>query len=388
MRNLKESSVGMKPLKIGVICYPSLGGSGVVATELAIKMAAKGHEIHFITSSLPFRYNVPHKNIHFHEVRIDGYAVFKYPPYDIALANRIGQVVEEQQLDLLHVHYAVPHAVSAVLAKDMIQSDIGIITTLHGTDVTILGHDPALRNTVKYGIDKSDITTAVSDSLRTETLELIEPNKDIITIYNFIDEETYHPVESGSLRTDLGIQTDERVIIHISNFRSVKRIPDLIRAFALIVKEVPAKLLLVGEGPEVPRIRRLVDTLGVTDQVLFTGKRADLPELLSVSDVMVLPSEKEAFGLVLLEGFACGVPAVGTKAGGIPEVIQDGINGHLVPIGDPEAIARKTIHILNNSDVHQMMKENAMKTVRGKFSSDTIVAQYEKLYYDLQKKGC
>ena len=376
----------MERLKIGVICYPSLGGSGVVATELAIKMAEKGHEIHFITSSLPFRYNEPHENIHFHEVRIDGYAVFKYPPYDIALANRIGQVVEEHQLDLLHVHYAVPHAVSAVLAKDMIQSDIGIITTLHGTDVTILGHDPALRNTVKYGIDKSDITTAVSDSLRKETIELIEPTKDIITIYNFIDEDTYHPVECGSLREDLDIKKDEKVVIHISNFRSVKRIPDLIRAFAKIVEKVPAKLLLVGEGPEVPRIRRLVDMLGVTENVIFTGKRDDLPELLSFSDVMVLPSEKEAFGLVLLEGFACGVPAVGTKAGGIPEVIEEGINGHIVPIGDPDAIAEKTLRILSDSDVHQKMKENAMKTVKGKFASDAIVSQYEKLYYDLQKK--
>ncbi|VDH01660.1 GDP-mannose-dependent alpha-(1-6)-phosphatidylinositol monomannoside mannosyltransferase [Lysinibacillus sphaericus] len=378
----------MERLKIGVICYPSLGGSGVVATELAIKMAEKGHEIHFITSSLPFRYNEPHENIHFHEVRIDGYAVFKYPPYDIALANRIGQVVEEHQLDLLHVHYAVPHAVSAVLAKDMIQSDIGIITTLHGTDVTILGHDPALRNTVKYGIDKSDITTAVSDSLRIETIELIEPTKDIKTIYNFIDEDTYHPVECGSLREDLDIKKDEKVVIHISNFRSVKRIPDLIRAFAKIVEKVPSKLLLVGEGPEVPRIRRLVDMLGVTENVIFTGKRDDLPELLSFSDVMVLPSEKEAFGLVLLEGFACGVPAVGTKAGGIPEVIEEGINGHIVPIGDPDAIAEKTLRILSDSAVHQQMKENAMKTVKGKFASDTIVAQYEKLYYDLQKKEC
>ncbi|MGG0642764.1 N-acetyl-alpha-D-glucosaminyl L-malate synthase BshA [Sporosarcina gallistercoris] len=378
----------MERLKIGVICYPSLGGSGVVATELAIKMAAKGHEIHFITSSLPFRYNEPHENIHFHEVRIDGYAVFKYPPYDIALANRIGQVVEEQHLDLLHVHYAVPHAVSAVLAKDMIQSDIGIITTLHGTDVTILGHDPALRNTVKYGIDKSDITTAVSESLRKETIELIEPAKNIRTIYNFIDEEKYHPVESGTLRCDLGIQQNEKVIIHISNFRSVKRIPDLIRAFALVVEKLPSKLLLVGEGPEMPRIRRLVDMLGVTDHVLFTGRRDDLPELLSFSDVMVLPSEKEAFGLVLLEAFACGVPAVGTNAGGIPEVIEEGINGYIVPIGDPDAIAERTLRILSDSTLHPKMKEQAMETVKGKFSSDIIVAQYEKLYYDLQKKEC
>lgn len=225
-----------------------------------------------------------------------------------------------------------------------------------------------------------------SESLRRETLELIEPKKDIITIYNFIDEDTYYPVETGSLRKDLHIEPEEKVIIHISNFRSVKRIPDLIRAFEKIVKEIPAKLLLVGEGPEMPRIRRLVDTLGVTEQVVFTGKRRDLPELLSISDLMIMPSEKEAFGLVLLEGFACGVPAVGTTAGGIPEVIEDSVNGSLVPIGDPNSIAEKALHILKNPLVQQEMRKNALETVTGKFASDSIVNQYERLYYQLQKK--
>ncbi|WJY28577.1 MULTISPECIES: N-acetyl-alpha-D-glucosaminyl L-malate synthase BshA [Sporosarcina] len=377
----------MKRLKIGVICYPSLGGSGVVATELAMKMAEKGHEIHFITSSLPFRYSEPNEQIHFHEVKIDGYAVFKYPPYDIALANRIGQVVEAESLDLLHVHYAVPHAVSAVLAKDMIQSDIGIITTLHGTDVTILGHDPALKNTVKYGIDKSDITTAVSDSLRKETIELIEPSKEIVTVYNFIDETTYHPVDGTAVRREFGLAEDDKIIVHISNFRSVKRIPDLIRAFARIVKEQPAKLLLVGEGPELPRIRRLANSLKVADHVIFTGKRNDLPAILSVSDVMVLPSEKEAFGLVLLEGFACGVPAVGTTAGGIPEVIEDGVNGYLVPVGDPAAIAERTLRILQDPEKQRLFQQNALQTVHGKFASEQIVSQYEELYGKLIRKG-
>lgn len=386
MSNLLERSERMKRLKIGVICYPSLGGSGVVATELAIKMAEKGHEIHFITSSLPFRYSQPNDRIHFHEVKIDGYAVFKYPPYDIALANRIGQVIEEEHLDLLHVHYAVPHAVSAILAKDMVQSDIGIITTLHGTDVTILGHDPALRNTVKYGIDKSDITTAVSESLRKETMELIEPTKEIVTVYNFIDETTYHPVDSTAIREEFQLPASEKVIVHISNFRSVKRIPDLIRAFAKIRKTTAAKLLLVGEGPEMPRIRRLADSLNVTEHVIFTGKRDDLPAILSASDVMVLPSEKEAFGLVLLEGFACGVPAVGTTAGGIPEVIEDGVNGYLVPVGSPEAIAEKTAAILQDPGLHGQMRENALKTVNEKFASAYIVSQYEQLYDRLLRK--
>ncbi len=315
----------MKKLKVGVICYPTVGGSGVVATELGLKMAERGHEIHFITSSRPFRIPDVHPNIQFHEVKIDGYAVFKYPPYDIALANRIAQVIEEEELDLLHVHYAVPHAISAALAKDMANSDIGVITTLHGTDVTILGHDPALKNTVRYGIDKSDFTTAVSESLRQETLSLIGPEKEIITIYNFIDEEKYRPVDPGSLKSDLGIKEEEKVIIHISNFRPVKRISDIIDSFKIIRQDIDSKLLLVGMGPEKLEMMEKAKKEGLEKDIIFTGKRDDLPELLAISDIMFLLSEKEAFGLVLLEGLACGVPAIATDIGGIPEVIEDGV---------------------------------------------------------------
>ncbi|WP_248510994.1 N-acetyl-alpha-D-glucosaminyl L-malate synthase BshA, partial [Sporosarcina sp. NCCP-2222] len=284
----------MRKLKVGVICYPSLGGSGVVATELGLKMAERGHELHYITSSKPFRLLDIHPNIQFHEVKIDGYAVFKYPPYDIALANRIAQVIESEQLDLLHVHYAVPHAISAALAKDMANSDIGVITTLHGTDVTVLGHDPALRNTVRYGIDKSNVTTAVSASLRQETLELIQPTSEIITIYNFIDEEKYKQVDAPGLKEELGIGKEDKVLIHISNFREVKRIPDIVESFRLIRRQENAKLLLVGEGPEWKPIFDLVKEHGLLEDVIFTGKRDDLPELLSISDVMLLLSEKEA----------------------------------------------------------------------------------------------
>ncbi|WP_318617361.1 N-acetyl-alpha-D-glucosaminyl L-malate synthase BshA [Sporosarcina sp. YIM B06819] len=373
----------LEKLKVGVICYPSLGGSGVVATELGKMMADRGHEMHYITSERPFRFLDAHPNIQFHEVKIDGYAVFKYPPYDIALANRIAHVIETEKLDLLHVHYAVPHAVSAALGKDMANSTIGVITTLHGTDVTILGHDPALRNTVRYGIHKSTITTTVSESLRQETLELIEPEKDLLTIYNFIDENKYRPVDAGKLKSELGIERHEKVIIHISNFRAVKRVPDIIESFRLVAKKANAKLLLVGDGPEKMAMEELVHDLGLQDNVIFTGKRDDLPELLAISNVMFLLSEKEAFGLVLLEAMACGVPSVATAIGGIPEVIEDSVNGFLVPLGDTALAAEKALQLLQDDKLYATFKENGFATVSDKFHSSTIVTQYEKLYYEV-----
>lgn len=371
----------MKKLKVGVICYPTLGGSGVVATELGMKMAERGHEMHYISSGRPFRLLDAHPNIHFHEVIIDGYAVFKYPPYDIALANRIAHVIQKEKLDLLHVHYAVPHAISAALAKDMAKSDIGVITTLHGTDVTILGHDSALKNTVRYGIEKSDIATAVSESLRQETFSLIEPEKEILTIYNFIDEEKYKPVNPGSLKKDLGINEEDKVIIHVSNFRSVKRISDIIDSFKTLRKEVNSKLLLVGTGPEKIEMMEKAKREGLEKDIIFTDKRDDLPELLAISDLMFLLSEKEAFGLVLLEGFACGVPAIATNIGGIPEVIEDGENGYLVELGDVESAAEKALWLLQDPVKHKQFQENALRTVHQKFDSASIVAQYEELYY-------
>ena len=297
--------------------------------------------MHYITSSMPFRFDEAHPNIYFHEVTIEGYSVFKYPPYDIALANRIAQVIESENLDLLHVHYAVPHAVSAALGKDMASSDIGVITTLHGTDVTILGHDPGLRNTVRYGINKSTIVTAVSESLRQETIEIINPSIEIRTIYNFIDERKYRQVNPGTLKKDLRIQQHEKVVIHISNFREVKNIPDIIKSFKKMRTKIEAKLLLVGDGPEKQKMKALVAELDLQNDVLFLGKRADLPELLAISDIMFHLSEKEAFGLVLLEALACGVPSIATDIGGIPEVIEDGVNGFLVPFGDISMAAEK-----------------------------------------------
>lgn len=349
-------------------------------------MANRGHEIHLIASDRPFRLEESHSNIHFHEVKIDAYAVFKYPPYDIALANRIAQVIEQEQLDLLHVHYAVPHAICAALGKDMVNSDIGMITTLHGTDVTILGQDPALRNTVRYGIQKSTCTTAVSASLREETLATIQPDREILTIYNFIDEEKYQPVDPGNLKEELGIQADEKVIIHISNFRSVKRVQDIIASFAKIAKMTKAKLLLVGEGPKKEAMIELVRHYQLENAVIFTGKRDDLPELLSISDLMFLLSEKEAFGLVLLEGLACGVPAIATNIGGIPEVIEDGVNGYLVPVGNTDQAAERALALLSNEGLYEQFRKNALRTLNGKFRSSVIVEQYEQLYYEVAGK--
>lgn len=373
----------MKKLKVGVISYPSLGGSGVVASELGKMMAKRGHEMHYISSGKPFRFAEALPNIFFHEVHIDDYAVFKYPPYDIALANKIAQVIEEQQLDLLHVHYAVPHAISAALAKDMAQSSIGMITTLHGTDVTILGHDPALRNTVRYGIQKSTKTIAVSKSLREETIRLIQPDKEIDVIYNFIDESKYRPVDPGNLKTELGIPKDDYVIIHISNFRKVKRISDIIDSFQLLTQQIPATLLLVGEGPEKEAMIKRVADIGLQAKVQFTGKRDDLPELLAISDVMFHLSEKEAFGLVLLEALACGVPSVATAIGGIPEVIEDGKNGFLVPVGDIQGVAEQAKTLLSDPTLYQSFREHAIQSAKTKFCSETIVQQYEKYYYEV-----
>lgn len=349
-------------------------------------MAKRGHELHYITSSIPFRLLERHDNIHFHEVTIEGYAVFKYPPYDIALANQIARVIEEKDLDLLHVHYAMPHAVSAALGKDMAGSDIGVITTLHGTDVTVLGHNDSLRNTVRYGINKSTIVTAVSNSLKEDTIELIKPDKEIHTIYNFIDEKTYVPSDPGNLKETLGINKDEKVLIHISNFRKVKNIPDVIKSFDKIIEQIDAKLLLVGEGPEMESIQQLVSEMGLEDAVIFTGKRKDMAQLLAISDMMFHLSEKEAFGLVLLEAMACGVPSVASDRGGIPEVITDGENGFIVPYGDINAAVDKVLQLLSDDDLRYKFIKNGFQTVSEKFHSATIVEQYERLYYEAAGK--
>lgn len=373
-------------LKIGITCYPAVGGSGVVATELGKLLAERGHEIHFIASSMPFRLKKVYCNIYYHEVEVSQYSVFQYPPYDLALANKMAEVAKREKLDLLHVHYAIPHAVCGYLAKQMVGDSLKLVTTLHGTDITVLGYDPSLTNMIKFGIEKSDVVTAVSNSLVHQTYDLIEPVKELKTVYNFIDDRVYHKKEVDHLRDEYGISPEEKVVIHVSNFRAVKRVVDVVKSFHLIQKEVPSKLLLVGDGPEITTVSKLVKDLGLTESVLFLGKQDNLEELYSISDLLLLLSEKESFGLVLLEAMACGVPCIGTAIGGIPEVISHGETGYLCEMGDIEDIAAKAVKILSDDDLHKTMSANALLDVNTRFHSESIVKQYEDIYFDVLGK--
>ncbi|GAA0347802.1 N-acetyl-alpha-D-glucosaminyl L-malate synthase BshA [Bacillus carboniphilus] len=375
-------------LKIGITCYPTVGGSGVIATELGKLLAEKGHEIHFITSSIPFRLRKVYSNIYYHQVEVNHYPVFQYPPYDIALANKMAEVTKRENLDILHVHYAIPHAVCAILSKQMSKSDVKIVTTLHGTDITVLGYDSSLSGAIRFGIEDSDCVTAVSSALIQQTNDLIHPDKEIHTVYNFIDERVFEKKELPNLKKELNIEDDEKVIIHVSNFRKVKRVQDVVDSFYHIQKEMKAKLLLIGDGPEMNNIISQVHHLGLKSKVLTLGKQENLEELYSISDLMLLLSEKESFGLVALEAMACGVPCIGTNVGGIPEVIEHGQTGYLAELGDIQDISHKAIHLLNNVQMHQQFSKASMERVHRHFRSDIIVQQYEDIYKSLlSEKG-
>ncbi|MGC4376312.1 N-acetyl-alpha-D-glucosaminyl L-malate synthase BshA [Fictibacillus sp. Mic-4] len=372
-------------LKIGITCYPSVGGSGVVATELGKMLAERGHEVHFITSGLPFRLGRLYENIFYHEVKVNQYSVFQYPPYDLTLASRMAEVAKREKLDLIHVHYAIPHAVCAYLAKQMVGDSLKIVTTLHGTDITVLGYDPSLSGMIRFGIENSDVVTSVSNSLKEETKSLLSTDKDILPVYNFIDERVYYRRKQSSLREVYGISPDEKVIVHISNFRAVKRVPDVIRSFKIINSTLPSKLLLIGNGPELSVCCGLVRELGLEGDVLFLGKQDNIAELYSISDLKLLLSEKESFGLVALEAMSCGVPVIGTKIGGIPEVIVDKETGYLVEVGNIEETANQAIQLLQDPEKHRNFSENAIRHVRKTFHSEKIVSEYESIYYEVLK---
>ncbi|WP_117152167.1 N-acetyl-alpha-D-glucosaminyl L-malate synthase BshA [Paraliobacillus quinghaiensis] len=373
--------------KIGITCYPSVGGSGVVATELGKFLAKKGHEIHFITSSVPFRLDNIYANIYFHEVEVNHYPVFQYPPYDLALANKMAEVIDTEQLDILHVHYAMPHAICAILAKQMAKRDVKIVTTLHGTDITVLGIDKSLKKMITHGIENSDAVTAVSHSLVKQTQEMLAVDKNIDVVYNFVDESEYFYRDTADLRAQYQIKPNEKVIIHISNFRKVKRIQDIIYAFYETRKNVPSKLLLIGDGPEYSEIHQLVESLGIEDYVLFLGKQNNIADILSIADIKLLLSEKESFGLVLIEAMACGVPCIGTNVGGIPEVIKDGENGYIVELGDIASIVEKMTNLLLNEGKWEQFSDAAVTHVRQAFSAEKIVAEYESIYDRTLGKG-
>ena len=370
----------MKKLKIGIVCYPTVGGSGILATELGITLAKRGHEIHFITSSMPFRLNKRYSNIYFHQVEVNQYAVFQYPPYTLSLASKIAEVVKNEGLDIIHAHYAMPHAVCGILAKQMTNEGLKVVTTLHGTDITVLGYDSSMQEMIKFAIEKSDAVTAVSNALVKETYDLIQPEKEIKTIYNFIDYPAPFDSTDITLKAELNIKEEEKVVIHVSNFRKVKRIPDILDSFASVAKRMPCKLILVGDGPEMGAVNKQIKTLGLSDQVILLGKQENLHELYAISDVCVLMSEKESFGLVLLEAMVHGVPCLGTNVGGIPEVIQDGVNGYIVEEGDTRMAAERLYDLLNDDDNRQVMGENSIRIVREYFETNRIVDQYEDLY--------
>lgn len=372
--------------KIGITCYPTVGGSGIIATELGMLLAEQGHEIHFITSSLPFRLNSQYPNIFFHEVEITHYPVFQYRPYDLALAAKMAEVIDREKLDILHVHYAMPHAISAILAKEIAEHKVKIITTLHGTDITVLGYDSTFKNMIKYGIEKSDAVTAVSHDLVKVTKNRLGVKCDISVIYNFVNEKEYYKKDMPSLRECYHIKPDEKVVIHISNFRRVKRITDIIYTFKHILEEADAKLLLVGDGPESSSASELVHRLGIEEHVLFLGKQKNISELLSIADVKLLLSEQESFGLVILEAMSCNVACIGTNTGGIPEVINHKETGFIVELGDTKQAAKYAIELFKNKDLYQNITENALKRAKNEFHSKIIVQQYIDLYDEVLKK--
>lgn len=373
----------MKKLKIGITCYPTLGGSGVIATELGKKLAKKGHDIHFITSSVPFRLDMLLPNVFFHEVEMSHYPVFQYPPYDLVLANKMAEVIDEEQLDILHVHYAVPHAICAILAKAIAKRDVKIVTTLHGTDITVLGIDNGLRKMIIHAIEESDVVTAVSQSLVQQTREMLDVTSPIDVVYNFVDEEVYRPADVRDIRQQFGIEENEKVLVHISNFRKVKRVQDVVQVFSYVQEKLPAKLMLIGDGPEYSDILRDVQQRGLEDKVLFLGKQNNVAALLNMADIMLLPSEKESFGLVLLEAMACGVPCIGTDVGGIPEVIRHGKNGFITQLGDVEQMGAFAMDLLTDEKLWQRFSESSIHYAAENFHSDQIVAQYEAIYEEV-----
>lgn len=372
-------------MRIGISCYPSVGGSGVVATELGIKLAERGHQVHFISHSVPFRLGKYCHRFSYHEVEVNNYAVFQYPPYDLQLASKMAQVAEREKLEVLHVHYAIPHAASAYLAKQMVGGKVKVVTTLHGTDITVLGYDENLANLIRFAIEQSDAVTAVSDALIKQTRELLGIKRKIERIYNFVDPDIFHPVDVTGLKKELAPE-GERILLHMSNFRAVKRVEDVVHIFQRVRQVLPAKLVLIGEGPEMPHVRRLEREYGLEGQIYYLGNREDVAELVALADILLLPSQKESFGLVALEAMACGVPVVGSNAGGIPEVVVNGETGFLSPVGDVEKMAADVLYLLQHREVWETFSRSAVHQAAEKFHADKIVTQYEELYRSLENR--
>ncbi|WP_158976781.1 N-acetyl-alpha-D-glucosaminyl L-malate synthase BshA [Cellulophaga sp. L1A9] len=368
-------------MKIAIVCYPTFGGSGVVATELGIALANRGHEVHFVTYKQPVRLELLNNNIFFHEVHVPEYALFHYQPYELALSSKLVDTVRLYGIDLLHVHYAIPHAYAGYMAKKMLQEEgifIPMITTLHGTDITLVGKHPFYKPAVTFSINKSDIVTSVSQNLKDATLELFDIENPIEVIPNFIDVSK-HENNFTDCQRSMMAKEEERIITHISNFRKVKRIPDVIKIFNEVQKEIPAKLLMVGEGPEKEKAELLCDELGIADKVIFLGNSNQIDKILCFSDLFLLPSETESFGLAALEAMINKTPVVSSNAGGIPEVNIQGVTGYLSNVGDVSEMAANALKILRNPEVLAQFKENAVGNAY-KFDIKRILPLYEAAY--------
>ena len=374
-------------MKIGIVCYPTFGGSGVVATELGLELSKRGHEIHFITYNQPVRLELLSNHVHYHEVNVPEYPLFHYQPYELALSSKLVDMVKLHGIEILHVHYAIPHAYAAYMAKKILQEDgiyVPIVTTLHGTDITLVGSHPFYKPAVTFSINKSDAVTAVSKSLKEDTLRLFDIKKDIHVVPNFIDLDKYNHGFTDCQRAMMA-NDDEKIITHISNLREVKRVQDVVSVFYNIQKVMPAKLMLVGEGPERERIECLCKELGILDRVVFFGRSNEIDKILCFSDLFLLPSETESFGLAALEAMASGVPVISSNTGGIPEVNIHGVSGYLSEVGDVEDMTKNALHIFSDSSRLEAFKENAKKESL-KFDLHAIVPQYETIYEDTLTK--
>jgi N-acetyl-alpha-D-glucosaminyl L-malate synthase BshA len=372
-------------LKIGITCYPTYGGSGVVATELGLELAQRGHDIHFISYAQPIRLDRPTANIHYHEVEVSRYPLFDYPPYDLALATRMAEVSELYDLDLLHVHYAIPHSVSAMLARQMLAAGpkkrkLPFVTTLHGTDITLVGQDRSYLPITRYSIEQSDGVTAISEYLKERTVREFDVKNPIEVIYNFVNCDVYCRDKNSAERRKEYAPNGERLLVHVSNFRPVKRVTDVVEIFDRVRKEIPAKLLLMGDGPDRSPAEWLAVQKGIHNDVIFLGKREQVYETLAISDVLLMPSELESFGLAALEAMASEVVSITTNVGGVPEVVEHGKSGFLAKVGDVETMARYAIDILKDEGRLRAMGKQCREAARARFCTTKIIPQYEEFY--------
>jgi L-malate glycosyltransferase len=372
-------------MKIGITCYPTYGGSGVVATELGLELAQRGHDIHFISYAQPIRLTEPQPHIHYHEVEVSRYPLFDYPPYDLALATRMAEVAELYELDLLHVHYAIPHSVSALLARQMLAASpsrrkLPFVTTLHGTDITLVGLDRSYLPITRYSIEESDGVTSISQYLKDKTLKEFEIKNPIEVVYNFVNCDVYIRDKEAAQRRAEYAAPDEKVLVHLSNFRPVKRLTDVVEIFDRVRNKIPSKLLLIGDGPDRSKAEWLAVQKGIHNHVVFLGKQDRVQEKLAISDVMLLPSELESFGLAALEAMACKVVPITTQVGGLPEVIEHGRTGFMAEVGEVDTMAQYAIELLSDSKKLETMAVQARAMAQARFCSTKIIPQYEAFY--------